>query len=168
MIPSSVYFTVSSDSFSSFQHPTTKPLHIAQHRHYILTYECLVCVGENCVYIKKRNSFVFPSVRSHWCSIRMYVSAVSVMPERKEWKNKNYMYIWGSHIFCVLCCISFTFSELCESFVYAGELDCIFFFGMMNPKSDVRWRSAEQWGKARKIIKQRRVEMKWNIKILFK
>lgn len=121
----------------------------------------LVGIGENCVCEKEIHSFFHPFALTDAKTVCVCSVGAAVMPERKERKIKT-ICIWGSHIFSVLA-VYHSLWAMCESFVYAGELDCIF-FGMMNPKSDVRWRSAEQWGKARKIIKQRRVEMKWNIK----
>lgn len=53
------------------------------------------------------------------------------------------MYIWGSHIFCVLAVYHSLYWAMCESFVYAGELDCIFFSGWWTQKSDDEARSSE-------------------------
>lgn len=166
-IPSTVYFTVS--LFSSRFFFLFQPVNNNRNLVYILpstdTYECLYRL-----YLCMKKKFIRFSIRSLSLMLAAFYNTknvcvcsvgTAVMPERKERKKK--LYVYGGLTFSVF--LLYIIQCYVREFCICRRTRLYFFFRDDEPKrATCDDEAAEQWGKARKIIKQWRVEMKWIIK----
>lgn len=144
MIPSSVYFTLC----VSLSLPHSLRIQFFPARNNNTKYcpvptPLMKCLSLSLVCVWKKK-FVRFSIRSLSLILRM---CVSMMPERKERKKNNIKTIclYGGLTFSVFLLYIIHFWAMCESFVYAGELDCIFFSGWWTQRAtcDDEARSSE-------------------------